>query len=863
MPKPRARGRTGSAAASSGASSSGASSFSVSSVLQSIRRLPDWARRLLQQRGKDGSTPRMLDVSELEEVRDKLQTAAEYFKAADGAAAVASVLEEEAVLVGILQLVAYGFRLPLRNGSSQSPIMRLRWQVGNEACSLLCRLVEAELPASAAVAGQQRLVRGLLQTQAPHAAARQLAEAAEAIQSSAGVPSIFLRVAAVECVGLLAAPPSVLLDHARHIFAAAYKACCYEGPPGAALIASGPCARHTGMVLGLAALRELEGGAGGGSGGGGGGAGGEGGAPCACSGGALRGEGLGACLQAMLNAMRLGRLGQTSSVGLPRPLTDARLVLRVGFALVASAGQQGAAAGGAGGSRDPAPPAHLVLLGPRDVAFLGSTAFTDLMGSLSLRWPWRWPWLGLASEAWRLAAALLRREVLGERKGPLKLCGDAASLLLNYSAGHGSDGDGPRCFLAEAPPHVAAALAGGALPFLERLLRRAGDEPQGLEAGVLTHMGRAGTGSFADVIPLLVYGEPLQAAALVATVTKLLRRTQAEALLGGEEPAGNEIGTWVAADLLAAVAHPWRSGDPSPAALSRLALVLSLALPEWLPELSRLVRQAAALDQAAWTEGRRGEGQRQPGKGGDTEPPAALCAYAVALLETAMEAYAAATAAAPEEAPADAEDNSSGGTELDPTATASSSRSAVSDSSGILAWPPQGLAEAEVVGAALGLLERWRPHPPVYADLYHQTGMGAVRLVETRPEEVRGLSASGSAFAWRPEAVRAVAEALRGRGDEGAQAEGEEGAQSWDVIVAVELEAWAASQEHIPELGWAAGVDEKGYILSTIELLVPPAEARRCLGLSYCCRECETAHWRSGHKEACGGGGAVGAGTGA
>ncbi len=28
-----------------------------------------------------------------------------------------------------------------------------------------------------------------------------------------------------------------------------------------------------------------------------------------------------------------------------------------------------------------------------------------------------------------------------------------------------------------------------------------------------------------------------------------------------------------------------------------------------------------------------------------------------------------------------------------------------------------------------------------------------------------------------------------------------------------------------------------------------------CGAAAYCCRECQVAHWRAGHKEACGGGG--------
>ncbi|KAG2486375.1 hypothetical protein HYH03_014955 [Edaphochlamys debaryana] len=163
--------------------------------------------------------------------------------------------------------------------------------------------------------------------------------------------------------------------------------------------------------------------------------------------------------------------------------------------------------------------------------------------------------------------------------------------------------------------------------------------------------------------------------------------------------------------------------------------------------------------------------------------------------------------------------------------------------------------------------------------------MAAVRLMATRPEEVGALGASGSAVAWQRKAVVVVVEAMR-RVQEDQQ--GEAGSYAG---AATYLAAWAAGEGAEIEAAWGAFVHNSCLIHRTAQQLVPPAEARRRLGLpacsnpacanlagdseaglrlqqcgrcgraSYCCRECQTAHWRSGHKEACGKGGEGGGGS--
>ncbi|KXZ47496.1 hypothetical protein GPECTOR_35g934 [Gonium pectorale] len=77
---------------------------------------------------------------------------------------------------------------------------------------------------------------------------------------------------------------------------------------------------------------------------------------------------------------------------------------------------------------------------------------------------------------------------------------------------------------------VAAALDGGVLPCLERLMRRAGRNPQGREASLLLALGNLG-GFWPYLAPLLAYGDPRQGAALLVTLGKLLRTVGPQAIL--------------------------------------------------------------------------------------------------------------------------------------------------------------------------------------------------------------------------------------------------------------------------------------------------------------------------------------------
>ncbi|KXZ44348.1 hypothetical protein GPECTOR_69g441 [Gonium pectorale] len=156
---------------------------------------------------------------------------------------------------------------------------------------------------------------------------------------------------------------------------------------------------------------------------------------------------------------------------------------------------------------------------------------------------------------------------------------------------------------SEPPPSLAAALAGGVLPLTEMLLRRAVWEhvPAAITRGLL------GGGTFAAnafLAPLLAYGEPRQAAALVATVGKVLALTDPRVVTAAAwEPQEDTQQCIVdaACDLLSWGLRWWEetaANDAAAAAAAgpsaalplqqRLARVLSCAACTWLSVLLRL-----------------------------------------------------------------------------------------------------------------------------------------------------------------------------------------------------------------------------------------------------------------------------------
>ncbi|KXZ42777.1 hypothetical protein GPECTOR_119g408 [Gonium pectorale] len=211
-----------------------------------------------------------------------------------------------------------------------------------------------------------------------------------------------------------------------------------------------------------------------------------------------------------------------------------------------------------------------------------------------------------AADWWRLAVAVVDRAV------PCAT-GDAGRLALLSLGGERLavawgllPGCGVLSLPAEPPPALAAALDGGLLPCLERLMRRAGPDPQGPEATLLQALVRrvCQCQSFwLYLAPLMAYGEPRQAAALLATLGKLLRTVDPR-VLGAEDrdstanshshdrlifAVGAFLTTVKEQDEAAREAAPG-DGPPSPASQQLLRL-LSCAACEWLPQLSQLLSQ--------------------------------------------------------------------------------------------------------------------------------------------------------------------------------------------------------------------------------------------------------------------------------
>ncbi|GFR41003.1 hypothetical protein Agub_g1668, partial [Astrephomene gubernaculifera] len=159
------------------------------------------------------------------------------------------------------------------------------------------------------------------------------------------------------------------------------------------------------------------------------------------------------------------------------------------------------------------------------------------------------------------------------------------------------------------------ALAGGFLPLLERLLRRAGEKPTGPEAAIVRRLlrGDKAGASLEPRIAILILRRPSRlSAALVATIGKFLRRmdpwvgsshgaARMEARDWRCEAPGVVAVMWHLERLLATVVAPERLAaggggesiaEGAEAPPSQHDLLASYVLCEWLPLLSYCVLQA-------------------------------------------------------------------------------------------------------------------------------------------------------------------------------------------------------------------------------------------------------------------------------
>ncbi|KAG2491809.1 hypothetical protein HYH03_009969 [Edaphochlamys debaryana] len=735
-----------------------------------------------------------------------------------------------------------------------------------------CSLVRTLLPGGSAgvSAGQQQLISGLLRTHALQAAARQLAEAAERLRAApAGaaahvdcMSALVLLAQALHLVshtlGGLASGPSAdthglieavaaslaescVLEHAARLLlllasqlssdgalsereerclvetCSSYTAALYSALKLAPACLSATT-RHALFLLGLTALHQLEGrgpAAEGHTG------------PCACAAGPLsrldllRDE----TSSVMVFAWDLVAELPSAGAGQPRPALAARLLLCLGTAVT---------------RRRPCGPGRDRRRRRRD-------------GD-------RHPPAGEPTAlAWALAGPG------GWRMGP---------------GGGAAERRGAWVLPAEAPPSVAAALAGGALPLLERLLRRAGEDPAGPEAAALvparTHGGR--------LLPLLAYADPVQAASFLTSAVKHLARTDPQLMLRSGDEALDTVLTLIL-DLLGAIldvspASPTTAGTvaSAPSALGRLVLVLSVALPELLQELSSKVQ--SAVDPASDAKA-GGSTPAAAGTAGDGDGPAVQAAVAEEargdppqLLLLCLEVLFQLLHALDATNPSRPGSGSGSGPGSGPG----------SGSGDAGEWWDAELWQDEVVGlvgAALAAIERWAPAPEQWHGLYLHAAVWGLRLAEEHPEALQyAMDNPGPLAPWRPGSVRALAAALR---EAEGLAEGMATLAEATYALASHLDAWKGSGDP----GAAPELPSPIAAPAWVPLLVAPAEARRRLGLpafcsnprcavltgdseaglplqackgcgraAYCCEQCREEDWEAGHEAECGGGSA-------
>ncbi|GFR51125.1 hypothetical protein Agub_g13478 [Astrephomene gubernaculifera] len=287
----------------------------------------------------------------------------------------------------------------------------------------------------------------------------------------------------------------------------------------------------------------------------------------------------------------------------PQPRQLCRLMLRVGRLAVASgrawSGPTDDAAVYADAeimdsSLDP-PHGHLVL-SPQSSCSVALAALRCSRRSLAPSCPDANWWRVTTSAVRHLVPWVTEEQQLSELAALLRVPLDSSSssadpwvTLGESSSSSASSSSSSSCFLssttatlpATPPPAVAAALSGGLIPCIELLFRRAGETPSSPEARLLLRLlrpdrwrdgqavnggGASGGGCGSYLGCLLSYGEVRQAAALVATMGKVLRRlegavveelTAAAAVGGGGDDddvsSGGDAAAAAAAELAEAV----------------------------------------------------------------------------------------------------------------------------------------------------------------------------------------------------------------------------------------------------------------------------------------------------------------------
>ncbi|KAG2488527.1 hypothetical protein HYH03_012847 [Edaphochlamys debaryana] len=405
------------------------------------------------------------------------------------------------------------------------------------------------------------------------------------------------------------------------------------------------------------------------------------------------------------------------------------------------------------------------------------------------------------------------------------------------------------------PPALAAALEGGVLPCLERLFRRAASDPGGREeATIVAFLDHIRHASFSWLLGPLAYGDVRQAAALVRTISKALERVGS---LGLEGLEGMQMLSCNAAEFLkhgrqwlgrlaerrracsgvggssgSAGGSSGCGGGALTAPERQLVGMLAAAVASWLPALLRPTLSRSST-------------------------PAAVQMIIVMWIPVLMGSTGAEAAA---------------GTELAETGTGGGAwrRFAVSDLDGV-----HGLDTALYVRDEPGIEGYDNGRGP------NLTLEGCLALATACPDLVYVWDSPS----WPPQDVRALAPKLRAAGHpkeagaaealaaqlvrwtRGAGARGAgrgSGGRALSPALASYLREWSprleAAAALLPPSPAAALQALGGCSNPACANLEGDSEAglvlRACAGCggaaSYCRRECQVAHWRAGHKEACG-----------
>ncbi|GLC43619.1 hypothetical protein PLESTM_001496500 [Pleodorina starrii] len=572
-------------------------------------------------------------------------------------------------------------------------------------------------------------------------------------------------------------------------------------------------------------------------------------------------------------------------------------------------------------------------------------------------------WQEAAVDRWRLAADIV--EHVDWRQDPKHVIMLAEHLRPQELAeAHGGEreGEGP-VTLEPLPPDVAAALAGGLLPCLERLLRRAGRDPSG--SGTEVHLLKVlMQDQEFPLVQLLTHADPRQAVAFVVSLHKLLlRQSFVENFLeegrdGGSGGASSSSGLpkgqafaftpVFSCGLLGECSCELRAiakwsldltsggtGDSdvggTTATLRRLGLVVTAVLPVGLPAVSATLANMI----------------QQPISGGAAG--ARIASDARDLLIVALKWIHILAPRGPAAA-------SGGGDGSSEVLTAGDDGSSARAAAGDEGWQSSVLRESnplELLGAALRVEKRLRLiHLSDGVEVFVEPALLQLLakclclLAEVLPSEVREAARRGAVVeASAMEAAARGAGSSSASGDGGSNPGGRRRARSrrrgadvatsaapvaaadivpatdpalplsyWppelvrslagdlrasglDDRTAVELEAlagrlvrWGAGEQGSEGNGTVAATTRLSPVeVAVLHALASPAEVEavlrtcanpaclnlegdseaglrlaacgRCGAAWYCCRDCQTAHWRMGHRAVCRGGAVAAAGA--